>query len=355
MAAPCAECVPRESRHSIRTSLTAKCFGDRYRRLGSRPGGILRRRLVTIVAWALAFAVVLTCAVYAYDMRKAYQRVRGMGTLLQSGSEDIEYAIGGSGLPVLVIHGAGGGLDQGQLLVDAIVGNEFRWIAPSRFGYLKSSLPKGATWDDQAAAYVRLLDHLGIERVAVVALSQGGASGMLLAASYPDRVASLTCLSCGVVASNSADQASANANGDLLRKMFAHDYTYWAIAKFFTRQLMEVLGASKAVISSLTPEDRGLVERLIHEMNPASPRAAGVVFDNTARLPGPRIGSITAPTLIVHAKDDLLQLYHNAEYAASTIPGARLLSFDTGGHIVVVVQREAVAAAVRAHIKETWR
>lgn len=140
--------------------------------------------------------------------------------------------------------------------MDALLGDEFRWIAPSRFGYLRSSLPEGATWDDQAAAYVRLIDRLGIERVAVVALSQGGASGLLLAASHPERVASLTCLSCGVVASGSADQASANANGDMLRKVFAHDYTYWPIAKFFKRQLMGVLGASDAVVSTLTPEAR---------------------------------------------------------------------------------------------------
>lgn len=315
----------------------------------------MRRKLVFIVLVSLALAIVAIGASYAYDVRKAYQRVQGIGTVLSSPRGDIEYTTGGSGAPVLVIHGAGGGFDQGQLLVDALLRNEFLWIAPSRFGYLGSSLPVGATWDDQAAAYVRLLDHLGIQRVAVVALSQGGPSGLLLAASHPERVASLTCLSCGVVASSSADQASANANGDLLRKVFARDYTYWPIAKFFKRQLMGVLGASDEVVSMLTPEARELVERLIQEMNPAAPRAAGVVFDNTAALPGPRIAAITAPTLIVHAKDDLLQLYHNAEYAAAAIPGARLMSFDTGGHIVVVVQREAVAAAVRAHIRAAWR
>jgi 2-hydroxy-6-oxonona-2,4-dienedioate hydrolase len=315
----------------------------------------VRRKLVLIAAGTLALAVVAVVATYAYDLRKAYARVRGKGTVLRSASGDIEYTTGGSGIPVLVIHGAGGGFDQGQLLVEALLGDGFRWIAPSRFGYLGSSLPDGATWDDQAAAYVRLLDHLGIERVAVIALSQGGASGLLLTVKHPERVASLTCLSCGVVASTSVDQQSANANGDLLRKVFSHDYTYWPIAKFLKRQLMGVLGADDAVIARLTPEARGLAERLIVEMNPASPRAAGVVFDNTATLPGARIASITAPTLIVHAQDDLLQLYHNAEFAAATIPGARLMRFETGGHLVVVVQRAAVAAAVRAHILEAWR
>jgi pimeloyl-ACP methyl ester carboxylesterase len=47
-------------------------------------------------------------------------------------------------------------------------------IAPSRFGYLGSSLPAGATPADQADAYAVLLDALGIERTAVVGCSTGG-------------------------------------------------------------------------------------------------------------------------------------------------------------------------------------
>jgi pimeloyl-ACP methyl ester carboxylesterase len=52
----------------------------------------------------------------------------------------------------------------------------------------------------------------------------------------------------------------------------------------------------------------------------------------------------------VHAKDDPLRLYDNAAFAAATIPGARLLSFEAGGHVVMAVQREAIGEAVRAHI-----
>ncbi len=303
----------------------------------------------------LGTVVVAVVASYLHDTRQAYRRVRGKGSIVRTAYGDVEHTTGGSGIPVLVIHGGGGGFDQGELLVQAVLGSAVRWIAPSRFGYLGSSLPDGATWDDQADSYAELLDSLGIERVAVVALSQGGPSALLLAARHPARVSSLTCLSCGVVASTSADQASASEKGDLLRRVFAHDYTYWPIAKFFKRQLMGVLGAGQEVVAGLTPEARSLVERLIDEMNPAAPRAAGAVFDNTAELPGERIAGITAPTLIVHARHDLLQPYHDAEFAATTIPGARLMRFDTGGHLVVVVQRAAVAAAVRAHITAAWR
>jgi pimeloyl-ACP methyl ester carboxylesterase len=57
-----------------------------------------------------------------------------------------------------------------------------------------------------------------------------------------------------------------------------------------------------------------------------------------------------APTVVLHAKDDTLPLYHNAEFAARTIPGAKLVSFERGGHIVVIVEQMAVRTAVRQHI-----
>jgi 2-hydroxy-6-oxonona-2,4-dienedioate hydrolase len=311
---------------------------------------MMRKNLARGAGILLALSVLGVCGSYQWDIRRAYERVGGRSMTLSTPFGDIEYTEGGSGPAVLVVHGGGGGFDQGELLIEAILGDEFHWISPSRFGYLGSSMPEGATWDEQAHAFVYLLDHLEIEEVAVVALSQGGPSALLLAALYPERVSSLTCLSCGVAASTSADQQQADGKGTMLRRVFARDYTYWPIAKYFRRQLMGVLGASDAVIANLTPQERSLIERLIDYMNPAAPRSAGVVLDNTAELPGERITSITSPTLIVHAKDDLLQLYHNAEYAAAGIPGARLMDFEAGGHVVVVVQREAIGTAVRRHI-----
>jgi 2-hydroxy-6-oxonona-2,4-dienedioate hydrolase len=310
----------------------------------------MKRPLLLGTAILLTTLLTAVVASYGLDMHRAYKRVRGKTVLLPSPYGTIEYSEGGAGTPVLVIHGGGGGFDQGELLVDAVLGDGFHWITPSRFGYLGSDLPEGATWDDQAHALAYLLDYLGVERVAVVALSQGGPSGLLLAALHPERVSSVTCLSCGVAASTSGDQEEANKKGDLLRRVFARDYTYWAVARFFPKQLTGVLGASDEVTAGLTREERALVKRLIVEMNPASPRLEGVVLDNTAQMPGERIGAIDAPTLIVHARDDLLQLYHNAEFAASTIPGARLMSFDRGGHLVILVERGSVARAVRAHI-----
>ncbi len=312
--------------------------------------------MAKVILWGIA-GILLLLIVWGYilymkDMNRAYERISGKSTVISSPFGSIEYKTGGSlsGTPVLVIHGGGGGYDQGELIADVVLDENFSWIAPSRFGYLGSELPGNATWDDQADAYSFLLDHLEIDQVAVVAMSQGGPSALLFAVNHPDRITSLTCLSCGVVASDSDVQADANKKGNILKAIFRYDFLYRTVSKMFKKQLLGVIGASDEVIARLTPLQKEKADNLIEFMNPAAPRSAGVVFDNEASLPGDRIAAIKAPTLIIHAKDDLLQLYHNAEFAAATIPESEIMSYESGGHILIMVEQAEVKNAVREHI-----
>lgn len=291
-------------------------------------------------------------AAYLRDMRRAYERIRDRSAVVPSPCGDIEFTQGGAGPPVLMIHGSGGGYDQGELLVEALLGDQFHWIAPSRFGYLRSTFREGATFDDQAHAYAHLLDHLGIDKVAVVAMSHGGPSALLFAALHPGRVSSLTLLSAGVASSAVEDQEAANRKGDMLVRIYDYDALYWSATTLFRKPFMRLMGVNDDVIAGLTAEQRDLAGRIIEYMNPASPRAAGAAFDNKAAMPNERIAAITAPTLVVHAEDDALQLFHNARYAADTIPGARLVGFEKGGHLLVVVEQAAVRDAVQRHIRE---
>ena len=312
--------------------------------------------MAKLILWWITGGVLILIVwgsvLYLKDLNRAYERTSGKSTVIFSPFGDVEYSVGGnvSGFPVLVIHGGGGGYDQGELIADVVLDEKFYWIAPSRFGYLGSSLPLNATWNDQADVYAYLLDHLGIDETAVVAMSQGGPSALLFAVNHPDRVSSLTCISCGVVASDSESQADANRKGAILKTIFRYDFLYRTVSKLFKKQLLGVIGANDSVIAGLTPSQREKVNWLIEYMNPAAPRSAGVVFDNEATLPGDRIATIKAPTLIIHAKDDLLQLYHNAEFASSTITGSDLMSYETGGHILLIVEQAAVSKAVSDHI-----
>jgi pimeloyl-ACP methyl ester carboxylesterase len=317
---------------------------------GSWKGNKMFGRILRWIAIGLIVAVALSSAAYFRDMNRAYERVRGKGTVISSPYGDIEYTEGGSGPAVLVIHGSGGGYDQGELMVQAVLGEQFHWIAPSRFGYLRSTFRENATFDDQAHAYAYLLDQLGIKKVAVVSLSHGGPSALLFAVLHPERVSSLTLISCGVASSATRDQAQANQKGDMLVTIFKYDPLYWAIAKLFKTQLIDLMGANAAIMAGLTPGQRDLVDRLIDYMNPVSQRSAGAAFDNKAKMPNERIAVIRVPTMIFHAADDTLQLYHNAAFAASTIPGAKLDRFEKGGHLLMIVEQSTLRTVTQKHI-----
>ncbi|MDH4047122.1 MAG: alpha/beta hydrolase [Gammaproteobacteria bacterium] len=308
------------------------------------------KRLLQCAASGLVIALIAISALYVRDMNRAYERVQDKSTVIASPYGDIEYVEGGSGPAVLLVHGSGGGFDQGELIARAVLGDEFRWIAPSRFGYLRSSFQEGATWDAQADAYAFLLDHLNIENVAVVAMSQGGPSALLFAVLHPERVSSLTLISCGVVASSAGLQAQANEKGEMLTTIFRYDPLYWLISRSFRKQLMILMGADDAVIAGLTSDQRILFDEFIDYMNPVSLRSSGAEFDNKALLPGKRIAAIMAPTLILHAADDTLQLFHNAEFAAATIPDSTLVRFAKGGHFLIGTEETTVRNSVRDHI-----
>jgi pimeloyl-ACP methyl ester carboxylesterase len=54
---------------------------------------------------------------------------------------------------------------------------------------------------------------------------------------------------------------------------------------------------------------------------------------------------VAVPTLFVHAQDDSLASFDAAVAAADRIPGARLLSLERGGHLMLG-QRATTRAAV---------
>jgi pimeloyl-ACP methyl ester carboxylesterase len=297
-----------------------------------------------------AGVVGMAAARYRSSIQAAYDRLGAEAWLLPSPYGDIEYAHGGAGPPVLVVHGAGGGCDQGELVAKAVLGEGFHWIAPSRFGYLRSTFHRGASWDDQAHAFAYLLDHLGLARVAVVALSARGPSALLLALLHPDRVASLTLISCGGARIPLAQSKLAHWQGWALLHIVDRDFPYWLLTSLFRKRFLTLMGADQRVVAGLSRPQREVIDRFVECMNPASRRHVGALFDHTAAVPDRQIAAIEAPTLVIHAEDDTLQPYQNAAFFCATIPGARLLRFPAGGHFVGFIEQATVRAAVQRHI-----
>jgi pimeloyl-ACP methyl ester carboxylesterase len=99
-------------------------------------------------------------------------------------------------------------------------------------------------------------------------------------------------------------------------------------------------------------EDAQAMTDLLESIFPIGPRRAGAVFDaytSNPEVTGYPLEALAVPTLIVHAMDDPLASYDAASAAAARIPGARLVSLESGGHLQLG-QAERVRAEVEAFL-----
>jgi pimeloyl-ACP methyl ester carboxylesterase len=183
-----------------------------------------------ILLAGLVVVTVAGCVVYGIfrrDLREANERLTGHSETIETPFGRLEYATAGEGVPMLVVHGAGGGFDQGMEMTGVLAGRGYRLIAPSRFGYLRSAMPEEATTAMQADAYVQLLDHRGIEKVVVVGISAGAWSSMQFAIRHPERCEALVLL----VPANYLPAGTSIHGGAVVRAIFSSDFVAWSALK----------------------------------------------------------------------------------------------------------------------------
>lgn len=148
-----------------------------------------------IVIGITAVFIALTYPRYHREMRAAKARLLAGSEILKTDHGNIEYAVRGEGIPVLSLHGAGGGYDQGLWIGALALGDGYKFISVSRYGYLRTPIPQNASIKTQAALYKDLLDHLNIQKVIVVGGSAGGPSATEFANDYPERTSVLISIS----------------------------------------------------------------------------------------------------------------------------------------------------------------
>lgn len=117
---------------------------------------ITLRRTLMLILLALMLAAGAAGLAYQRDMRAIHARLADGAGVVETALGPVAFETDGDGVPVLAIHGAGGGHDQGRLLAEGFLPEGYRWIAPSRFGYPGASLPADASTAAQADAFVGL-------------------------------------------------------------------------------------------------------------------------------------------------------------------------------------------------------
>ena len=273
---------------------------------------------------------------YRSAMSAADARLARRSSLIETGAGPLEYAVAGEGPVVLMIHGTGGGFDQGLLFADALRQSGVRIIAPSRFGYLRSGFPDDASPAHQADVLVALLDHLRIERLPVIGGSAGALCAAEVALRHPDRCSHLVLL---VPAANLTGRDPVEFTAlqrSAVDLVLGSDLAFWALCRLAPGQMIRTLLATDpALLARVAPEERRRALLILDGLLPISRKADGLRTDGFwAGTPSPTAyEDIAVPTLILSCEDDLFGTADTARRLAERIPDTRLRIWPEGGHI----------------------
>jgi pimeloyl-ACP methyl ester carboxylesterase len=302
------------------------------------------QRIFLVILAVLIVAAAGIYAIFAHDLAAARARLVGRSKTIETSFGTLEYAELGEGAPMLVVHGAEGGFDQGIDMTGAMAGHGYQLIAPSRFGYLRSAMPGNPTTAMQADAYAQLLDRLGIDKVVVVGISAGAWSSMQFAILHPERCRALVLL----VPADYLPAGTSIHGGAVVRAIVNSDFAGWAVLKLMTTMpgaiTRMMLGTDVAVVRAAEPGEKARVQQVLGHLLPVSPRIAGMNFDieTAATLVPFPIEKIACPVLTISAEDDRFGTASRARYIAATVPGGRAVIFPTGGHALVGRYGEAL-------------
>ena len=296
-------------------------------------------------------ATLLVKSRFDADMQRARTRAAQGSLLLTTACGPIEYQAAGSGVPMLAIHGSGGGHDQGMAFAAGLVASGIRVIAMSRFGYLRTPMPADASAAAQADAHVCLLDALGIAQAAVMGGSAGAPSALQMAIRHPGRVSALVLLvPLTYKPPSHADSAPSMPPWveALMVRLIGSDFLFWSALHLAREQVIQVvLATPPELLLRASPKEQARVEAMLNNILPVSLRAEGLRSDTQVGkhlTPSP-LETVRAPTLVISVRDDRYGTYASSRYTAHHIAGAKFVGFEQGGH-TWVGHDDAVRAAI---------
>ena len=229
------------------------------------------------------------------------------------------YAIYGHGAPILLIHG---GLNNANVWLPEIpplAANHEVIVADSR-GHGRSTWTHEAlSYDQMSSDYLGLLDHLKLDKVALVGWSDGGIIGLDIAIHHPERLTALFA-------------QAANANPDGLLRHPTHNSAIATAGHI-------VWSAIKSVFTTLGGyrDLRGAVA----EMWATQPNFS------EAQLASIRVRT----AIVIGDHDDVIRRDHT-DYLARTIPGAELIILPGVGHMAPIEDPSAYVGAVRSFVDQ---
>jgi class 3 adenylate cyclase len=205
---------------------------------------------------------------------------------------------------------------------------------------LSDPVPKVRTLDDRAAEIEAVMDAAGFGQAVLYGVGEGGPAAIVFAATRPERTRAL--ILAGTASFNATGWDDIDRDPAELRARFLPELgeDYMPSVEQITR-VQELARAVRsawgtgAALSIAYPSarasmrQRGMLERMC--ASPGMARAtAEAVFWIDVR---PILPTITAPTLVIHARDDIVPV-QSGRYLADHIPGARYLEVEDADSVV---------------------
>lgn len=124
----------------------------------------------------------------------------------------------------------------------------------------------------------------------------------------------------------------------LLMTIVGSDFAYWLASKLAPKVIYKTaMGTPPYIIAAANQNEQKRVKQFMRHLLPIGERAKGIMHDSAMSQSIKRypIESISAPTLLLSARDDLYGTYANAEFTASHIKGAKFVGYENGGHMLI--------------------
>lgn len=235
----------------------------------------------------------------------------------------------GTGTPMVLLHG----FPLDHHLWDEVIPlleDQFDLILPDLRGFGGSStVDSFYSMEDYASDVAALLDHLDIQKAAIVGHSMGGYVALAFARLYPERVRGLGLVSSQVLA-DPPDRKEGR---------------YKSAAEVADKGIASVVEAMTPKFTS----DTRLQEYARKSMEGQSPAAyIGALKAMAERLDStPLLASIGFPVVIVHGDADNLVPIDRAREVKSAVPNAHLVEVSGAGHIPMMEDAEKTAQALK--------
>ncbi len=252
-----------------------------------------------------------------------------MAKLTLSDGDELHYEVHGQGPPLVLISGLNGVGTFWKPHLEALARNHAVVLHDHRGTGQSSPSRIDYSVEQMAGDLIELLDHLAIGKADFVGHSTGGAICQVLGIDHPGRVASLV-LSATWTAADGYFRRLFELRADVLRAMGPEAYARASLMFMrppaWIRDHDATQSEEVAAMVANFPVPEVMLSRI----------AALLEFDRRADL-----GRISAPTLVVGARDDMVTPIYYSEELARLIPGAETAILEFGGHFFPVSEAEA--------------